>query len=138
MRALRPPMEIAAGCPAGRNHPRQGYGNHGLHGMRGRQNISYPYLARRSAAAAMKRLLPLIAAAVLLAPSIGFAQSCSGCSCHGGPGYRLANGKCVSWAQHEKHQSVGDFPAGAACEHPEGCRLETPRGVKSLTRGEMR
>lgn len=66
------------------------------------------------------------------------AESCTGCSCKGGPGYRLANGKCVSWAQHQKHQSSGDFPAGASCEHPEGCRLETQGGVKRLPQGAGR
>lgn len=71
MRAMRPPMEIAAGSLAGRNYPRQSYGNHGLHGMRGRKNISDPDLALRSAAAAMKRLLPLIAAAASRAAERG-------------------------------------------------------------------
>jgi hypothetical protein len=66
------------------------------------------------------------------------AQSCTGCSCKGGPGYRLASGKCVSWAQHEKFKGIGDFPAGASCEHPEGCSLETTKGVKRLSRGEAK
>jgi hypothetical protein len=60
------------------------------------------------------------------------AMACNGCGCRGGPGYRLASGNCVSWAQHEKHKAAGDFPQGARCEHPEGCSLETPQGVKLL------
>lgn len=61
-----------------------------------------------------------------------------GCSSRGGPGYRLANGKCVSWAQHEKHTTIGDFPVGAACEHPDGCSLQTKAGLKRLQRGEIK
>ena len=75
-------------------------------------------------------------AAVLLIPS--FAHASEGCSSRGGPGYRLTNGKCVSWAQHEKHKAVGDFPAGAACEHPNGCTLETSVGVKRLEHGALK
>lgn len=72
----------------------------------------------------------------LLASSIAHASD--GCSSRGGPGYRLANGKCVSWAQHEKHKAIGEFPAGAACEHPNGCTLETNAGTKRLERGEVK
>lgn len=77
-------------------------------------------------------------AAWALAASAGATFAESGCSSRGGPGYRLANGKCVSWAQHERHKTIGDFPAGAACEHPAGCTLETGAGVKRLQHGEVK
>ncbi|MCW2318858.1 hypothetical protein M2322_004427 [Rhodoblastus acidophilus] len=75
----------------------------------------------------------LIVSALILC--LASAYACEGCGCRGGPGYRLANGNCVSWAQHEKHKTGGDFPVGAHCEHPQGCRLETLQGVKLLGNG---
>jgi len=33
----------------------------------------------------------------LLGFGSAFAQSCSGCGCKGGPGYRAPNGRCVGW-----------------------------------------
>ena len=43
-------------------------------------------------------------AALIFLFSIGssFAQSCSGCGCKGGPGYRGPDGKCVGWAALKK------------------------------------
>lgn len=79
--------------------------------------------------------LAILASIFLSATS---AQAADGCSSRGGPGYRLTNGKCVGWAQHEKHKAIGDFPIGAACEHPNGCGLETADGVKRLERGEVK
>ena len=84
----------------------------------------------------MIRGVAIVATALALAPVSAFAEQ--GCSSRGGPGYRLPTGKCVSWAQHEKHKSLGDFPDGASCEHPEGCVLDTPAGKKRLNTGEVR
>ncbi len=81
-------------------------------------------------------LLWLFARALVIGASSAYA--CEGCSCRGGPGYRLPNGNCVSWAQHERHRAAGDFPAGAHCEHPQGCRLESSQGVKLLGTGETK
>ena len=66
------------------------------------------------------------------------AAASDGCSSRGAPGYRLPNNKCVSWAQHEKNKTIGDFPIGASCEHPQGCSLETAAGVKRLERGQAK
>jgi hypothetical protein len=83
------------------------------------------------------RFAGTIAAMASLALSSA-AMACDGCSCRGGPGYRLPNGNCVSWAQHERHKAAGDFPQGSKCEHPQGCRLETPQGVKLLETGAVK
>jgi hypothetical protein len=80
----------------------------------------------------------VICAAIALSMLNSVAIACDGCGCRGGPGYRLPNGSCVSWAQHEKHKAAGDFPPGARCEHPQGCSLETPQGVKLLEPGAIK
>src|SRR5215203_4842595 len=53
----------------------------------------------------------LIAALALTAPAV--AQSCSGCGCKGGPGYRGADGRCVGWANIGK---VCGSPPTTHCE----------------------
>lgn len=84
-------------------------------------------------------MLPSIRAALIGLMSFSSAAvACDGCGCRGGPGYRLPTGQCVSWAQHEKHKALGDFPSGSHCEHPQGCQLETPQGVKLLGTGETK
>lgn len=40
----------------------------------------------------------MLAVATLTAPSVAEA-GCRGCGCRGGPGIRLANGRCASWRQ---------------------------------------
>ena len=50
------------------------------------------------------------------APAI--AQTCSGCSCKGGPGFRLPNGHCSSWKQTERFCDGTCYPAGTVDERP--------------------
>ncbi len=40
--------------------------------------------------------MPVFAAALCLGPAM--AESCSGCGCKGGPGYRGPSGRCVGYA----------------------------------------
>src|SRR4051794_4019350 len=72
----------------------------------------------------------LIAITVVSAP--GMAQSCSGCGCKGGPGYRGPDGKCVGWANIGK---VCGSPPTTHCkaEGPSaGADKAAEHGVKAL------
>lgn len=84
----------------------------------------------------LKKLAATAAAIFLL--DISGGSACEDCGRRGGPGYRLPSGHCASWAQHERQKAAGDFPAGARCEQPQGCRLETSQGIKLLGNGEAR
>lgn len=66
----------------------------------------------------MFRALFLISALLLNGSAFSFER---GCACRGGPGFRLTNGKCASWKQHESYMNKGGYPAGTTDERGASC-----------------
>ena len=62
----------------------------------------------------MKIVFPLLLILTALVPA--GAQVCSGCSCRGGPGFRLPSGECSSWKQNEHYCDGACYPTGTADE----------------------
>ena len=59
-----------------------------------------------------KPFVQLVAAAAFTFAIALPASACDGCSCRGGPGYRLPNGKCSSWKQHASYCNGACYPPG--------------------------
>ena len=59
-----------------------------------------------------------LVALVLMLPTVGVeaAEFCHGCSCKCGPGFRLPNRRCASWAEHWHYMAKGGYPAGTVDE----------------------
>jgi hypothetical protein len=60
----------------------------------------------------------LVALALLFAtiPDVGAEEFCRGCSCKCGPGFRLPNRHCASWAEHWHYMAKGGYPPGTVDE----------------------
>jgi hypothetical protein len=61
----------------------------------------------------------IIAAVVSLATlSTRAEEVCHGCGCKCGPGFRLPNGHCASWAEHWRYTARGGYPSGTVDKLP--------------------
>ena len=61
--------------------------------------------------------------------------ACNYCSCKDGPGFRLPNGKCASWAQDKRFCAGACYPTGTKDERIDAARVKEMRARMTAAPG---